>query len=491
MVADNNREDVTHVKIENISFSNTVIIYTEGLVTLDGCTLHKTTRFFMYKSQYEPDFTYKTAEMIPSVINKKTINIINTSVQHNLELNLLSGIRTVNIINSDFFGANSYNYLLFVSGNKSMDKLSSRRLTVLNISIINTTFTKCRTYYWAYGRNSIISMKTTHSTFNNSHIKQDKGAGYFGAVIEDTKFYRRTNIFEQAISVSMRNCEYEVSDDIYYDNVKISRNDHFYDNPDRIRKTIKLLICLPFHCEDYMPTVSIENIGFTGSLNKQTNSVIKTEQVTCIMKNVTFDIYHKGVNRKRWYISYKSDLVWMLVKLINVTINATSLPSASPVAMVSSPQFYLENFEIFCPQGLAVVNVSRKIEEQFSCEKQSPTDAYTFQAGSTVINGNKDFLNSSYNITYISSKVHCKDCPLGANCTGPIKVLPNYWGYKTSNDDSVTMVRCPDGYCCTGDDTCDGINSCNINRTENFCGNVRRDYLKLYSQQNVFLQTAV
>ena len=160
----------------------------------------------------------------------------------------------------------------------------------------------------------------------------------------------------------------------------------------------------------------------------------------------------------------------MFAQLNNVTINATSLPSASSVAMVSSDQVYLENFEIFCPQGLAVVNVSRKIEQQFSCERQCPIDAYTFQAGSAVIYGNKDHWDSPYNITYSRSKVHCKICPLGANCTGPIKALPNYWGYKDTKDDSVTMIRCPDGYCCKGNDTCDGINTCNINRTGNICG---------------------
>ena len=89
----------------------------------------------------------------------------------------------------------------------------------------------------------------------------------------------------------------------------------------------------------------------------------------------------------------------MLVKLINITINATSLPSPSPVALVSSGEFYLENFEIFCPQGLAVANVSGHIEEQFSCEKQCLADAYTFQAGSAVINGNKDW-DSPYNISF-------------------------------------------------------------------------------------------
>ena len=36
------------------------------------------------------------------------------------------------------------------------------------------------------------------------------------------------------------------------------------------------------------------------------------------------------------------------------------------------------------------------------------------------------------------------------------------------------MVRCPDGYCCEGNDTCDGINSCNINRTGNMCGKCQK-----------------
>ena len=102
----------------------------------------------------------------------------------------------------------------------------------------------------------------------------------------------------------MRNCEYEVSDDMFFDNIKISGNDHFYNIPEGIKQTIKLLICHSFHCEDYWSTVYIENTVFTGTLNKQTNSVIKTEQVTFIMRNVTFDIYQRGVNRKRWYISY-------------------------------------------------------------------------------------------------------------------------------------------------------------------------------------------
>ena len=144
-MVDNNREDVTDVKIENMSFSNRVIIYTEGLVTLHGCALHGLSWFFMYKSQHEPDFTYNTAEMIPSVINNKTIHIISTSVYSDPTMYLLSGIRTVNIINSDF--ALRLKKLKIVAGNKSMETVSSCHLTVRNISITDTTVTNSDTYY--------------------------------------------------------------------------------------------------------------------------------------------------------------------------------------------------------------------------------------------------------------------------------------------------------------------------------------------------------
>ena len=469
-MVDNNREDVTHVKVENISFSNRVIIYTEGLVTLHGCALNHWTQFFMYKSQYETDFTYNTAEMIPSVIKNKTINIISTSVYGDLGMYLLSGIRTVNIISSDFV----LGYLDVVAGNKSMETVSSRYLTVLNISIINTTLTKSGITHVAYERDSIIFMKTIHSTFNNGGIYQLKGAGYFGAVIENSKFHKSKVTFEEVISVSIRSCEHAVSDDMFHNNVKVIGKGHFYNEPEGMRKTIKSLMCPASFFKDCRPTVSIKNNMFTGSLNKQTNSVIKIEYVTFIVSNVIFNIDQIGVNRKRWYISQMSWWSDIHAKLINVTINATSMPSASSIAMISSDQIYLENFKIFCPQGLAVVNVSRPSEEQFSCEQQCPTDGYTFQAGSAVINGNKHDMLSTYNITYSRSEVHCKVCPLGANCIGSIKALPHYWGYKDSKDNSVTMIRCPDGYCCKGNDTCDEINSCNINRTGNICGKCQK-----------------
>ena len=236
-MADNDTEDVTHVEIENMSFSNYVIIYTEGLVTLYKCTLHDWIEFFIYKSKNEPDFTYKTAEIIPSTINNNTINIINTSFHGHLYMYLLSGIKTVNIICSDFV-MEFYQEGHFVAGNKSVEKVNSHHLTVLNITIINSIFTKYSIRYLSYGRDSLISMKTIHSKFNDSSILQFRGEGYFGTLIEDSKFHECQVVFQQVMSVSMRNCEYEVTDDMFYDNVKIVGNDKFSDQPEGIQRTI-------------------------------------------------------------------------------------------------------------------------------------------------------------------------------------------------------------------------------------------------------------
>ena len=62
----------------------------------------------------------------------------------------------------------------------------------------------------------------------------------------------------------------------------------------------------------------------------------------------------------------------------------------------------------------------------------------------------------------------CQPCPIGAKCNSVIQVLPNYWGYLNK---SVSIFRCPEDYCCQGNDTCGKIDSCNIGRIGMLCGN--------------------
>ena len=91
-------------------------------------TLHNVV-FFLKKSQHEPYFTYKTAEMIPSVINNRTINFTNTSFhEYGIEMYLLSGIRTIKILNCEFNHSDIsfFFYRKQINGNRNTSPYSSK-----------------------------------------------------------------------------------------------------------------------------------------------------------------------------------------------------------------------------------------------------------------------------------------------------------------------------------------------------------------------------
>ena len=73
------------------------------------------------------------------------------------------------------------------------------------------------------------------------------------------------------------------------------------------------------------------------------------------------------------------------------------------------------------------------------------------------------------NLILTNKQLKCKPCPIEATCKGNIQSLPNYWGYKDQFN-VVSMIRCPTGYCCQGDEACKGIDSCNNHRTGRLCG---------------------
>ena len=67
----------------------------------------------------------------------------------------------------------------------------------------------------------------------------------------------------------------------------------------------------------------------------------------------------------------------------------------------------------------------------------------------------------------------CVQCPVGANCEEENPApLPNYWGYK-QKDGNITMMRCPEEYCCSKGDQCTSLTSCAEGRNGTLCGRCR------------------
>ena len=58
----------------------------------------------------------------------------------------------------------------------------------------------------------------------------------------------------------------------------------------------------------------------------------------------------------------------------------------------------------------------------------------------------------------------CHACSLGTNCNSFLEALLSYWGY-VNKATLVSMIKCPVGYCCQGNETCQGTDSCNTGRS--------------------------
>ena len=77
---------------------------------------------------------------------------------------------------------------------------------------------------------------------------------------------------------------------------------------------------------------------------------------------------------------------------------------------------------------------------------------------------------------YFESKVPCRACPFGGDCSKiKIAARPNYWGY--ASDGLIVFQTCPQGYCCNDIDVpCDSYDTCALNRRGRLCGECEHGY---------------
>ena len=77
---------------------------------------------------------------------------------------------------------------------------------------------------------------------------------------------------------------------------------------------------------------------------------------------------------------------------------------------------------------------------------------------------------------YFETKVPCRACPFGGDCSKiAIVARPNYWGY--TSDDFIVFQTCPQGYCCNGIDVlCASYDTCALNRRGRLCGECEHGY---------------
>ena len=146
--------------------------------------------------------------------------------------------------------------------------------------------------------------------------------------------------------------------------------------------------------------------------------------------------------------------------------------------------FRVQNLLVQCPVGKTVQRTLGQYDVIYSCNPACEGEStYSLQKGKLMISENvtiKRIWDGLGSLTQHpdplqnSSLPSCQLCPLGAKCKNGIQALPNYWGYRAT-ETSVSMIRCPDNYCCQGNETCSTIDSCNEGRTETLCGSCKKN----------------
>ena len=169
---------------------------------------------------------------------------------------------------------------------------------------------------------------------------------------------------------------------------------------------------------------------------------------------------------------------------ITVTLINSTFIIEEALSLIQDPYFQVQNVLIQCSISKMVQLEAGSRQFIFTC---SPVcegrSKYSLEAGRLMISGNQELKQNKV------IAPSCYPCPLGAKCESGIQALPNYWGYKASKS-SVSMIRCPDDYCCQGKETCKGMDSCNTGRTGTMCGICEQNLTEsIFTPKCIFTQS--
>ena len=203
---------------------------------------------------------------------------------------------------------------------------------------------------------------------------------------------------------------------------------------------------------------------------------------------------------KHFYIGITSELCWSYSKVaimkttfkIHVSMPDKIATENTKIILIYSTfiiegsisfrakVFAVANSLIQCPTGEMAQRALGLSHVIYTCK---PTcegkNKYSLQAGMLGVSEDTfmDYGSSLIQTRSLSLAPYpptCLPCPLGAKCEDPVQALPDYWGYVTQKK-SISMIRCPDSYCCQGNETCKAIDSCNTGRTGTLCARCERN----------------
>ncbi len=231
-----------------------------------------------------------------------------------------------------------------------------------------------------------------------------------------------------------------------------------------------------FHKQSFITNIIIEDSAFIGSSGVQ-HGTINGKHIALSVRRCDFILTKHSKPPPLGALVYLEN---SMMSASDVTFDASESTSApmSLVYILFPVAIIFNKTSMMCPVSFDVrVKYDKMLD--WSCEQMCENNTFSLGGASVAFSGfvNQSNFSRSMDLTVSHKNPVCYPCPVGAICEdgGGIRSLPNYWGYKDDND-FVTMIRCPDGYCCTDYETCDSMNSCQTKRSGTLCGSCEKNW---------------
>ena len=320
---------------------------------------------------------------------------------------------------------------------------------------------------------SFMAVKVTNSVLQDSIVYKEKEGGFFTSLFKNCIFLNthRINanqgiIIMDGVLLIVRNCYFDLFETvsvygsaIFMAGKKISKN---------MQKSLDLangLACPVVHCTFTHAKLLMEDIMMEGSIFTAAAAVY-SENVNFILKNCTFNMTFlsiKAGNIHYTVTDYSLSVIWQ-----HIIFDLSSERRPSSILYVTSQNINFDNVTLLCSKDMKPIELMSVPTFHYSCDHSCSVGHYTQDKGELVLNGPSQKFGSLLPPTKIVN--NCFSCPIEADYQNSIVALPNYWGHKHTETNNITMIRCLKNYCCSGNETCKSISSCNTDRNGILCG---------------------
>ncbi len=484
------------IKLQNLFFEDPVEFELYGGLSVDHCRFVKkrnpseNMRVQIHRGKHEATPTIANVKDLHSN-TQLTVSITNSIFTRALYIQSSDVARAIQIENCSLNGAHVD---VHVGNRVTSSDLCPSHPTLSVFSLRNLTFHSGLFMVQSWQKNTFTLIQLTDSSFTESgiYIYSHDGQFQFGFHMEDCTFIGKAVLYHRyfisinsALGTSIKRTKFFLQNSHIDCAIQVKENTYATDEPSEDVQQFLIFdqrIPLPFH----FIGIWIENTDFIGTAGASSSGIICASYANITLSSCSFTVQRESIIPT---VGGLITLKWGAFKATQVTFDMSALESQYTSVSVVSIYAEILQFEttyVLCPASFGAVESFGKNpfeQKHFICKKVCDQTQYTSDAGTLLVNGVFDF--DQQNITAVKTKVSCFPCPVGATCEDNIKALPDFWGHRNEGN-FVTMIRCPDGYCCHCDETCAAINSCNSRRTGILCGTCEKNFTEaLFSSKCV------